>query len=96
MGVGATLELVRVYRARSGETVSEAMCRRAEIVTLDTDDLVRVVTRCQTTLTSSEVACLKTAVPRIPRGAGADVVLAPGGRVFVEVHGSVEVRATGI
>jgi hypothetical protein len=81
-----TIPTVRVFRARSGETIHEARLGRAELVTLDTEDLVRVVSRCQTTLTSSEAASVRRAAPRIPAGAPADIVLARGGQVFVELR----------
>ncbi len=81
-----TIPTVRVFRAIGGESVDEARQRRAEIITLDTDDLVRVVSRCQTTLNSAEVASVKRAAPRIPAGAPADIVLAQGGQVFVELR----------
>lgn len=87
MGISLSPPLLRVFRARSEESIGEAREGRAELVTFDSADLVRVVSRCKTTLSPSEVASVKRAAPDIAAGTDTDIVLAPGGRVVVLTRG---------
>jgi hypothetical protein len=80
-----TIPLIRISRAAHGESVAQARERRPELVTFDTSDLLRIVTRCQTTLSPPEIEAVREAAALIPERSSADIVLTPGGRFRVEL-----------
>jgi hypothetical protein len=75
-----SISLIRVSRARRGETHG-----RPELVTFDTSDLERVLTRCHTTLGAHEVDDVLEAAKLIPSRTSAEIVLLPGGGVRLQM-----------
>jgi hypothetical protein len=81
-----TVPLIRVFRAERTESADQARQRRAELITFDGDDLVRIVARCQTPFRGAEARLLRDAARSIPRGATADIFMRRGGRVDVALR----------